>query len=318
MLSIRIRSMVLFAAGVSAALIFSAVFVGVRARAAGGAAESTFVPVSPCRLFDYRPAPDTVGPRTSPLGPQETEIQQVTGSVGDCAVPAGASGVAMNVTIVSPTAPSFLTLFPADDDAKPLASHLNWIAGQAPTPNKVDVPLSPTGGIKIYNEAGAVFVLADVVGYYTTAGLDALRDVTVELSGDMLQLTQGNPAVRSTQNSCVSSYDDRIGVVPLTIPRGALITAITANTYDAFGAGVYTVSVRRQEFSSSGLGSTTIATATLGSTSGGVSTDITPPSETADAGETFVVQLDDGDGADAAFGNGALCSLTVSYRLPAG
>ncbi len=130
---------------------------------------SSFVPIAPCRLLDTRPGDDNVGPRATPLGPSDTHTQQVTGTNGRCTVPAGATAVAMNVTVVGGTAGSFLTLFPAELTTPPLASNLNWSAGQAPTPNKVDVQLSPSGAIKLYNAAGSVDVLADVVGYYQPA-----------------------------------------------------------------------------------------------------------------------------------------------------
>jgi hypothetical protein len=74
--------------------------------------------------------------------------QNVTGTNGDCNIPSDAVGVAMNVTIVSPTAQSNLRVFPADI-ATPNASNLNWLPGQSPTPNKVDVKLSPDGKIKL-------------------------------------------------------------------------------------------------------------------------------------------------------------------------
>ena len=136
---------------------------------------TTFVPVDPCRLFDLRPT-STIGDRNVPLGPGEIHVQQVTGSVGACAVPDDVNGIAMNVTITQPTAASHLRVFPADVSRLPLVSSLNWVAGQAPTPNKVDVRLSPTGRIKLHNAFGQVYVLADVVGYYTTSPLDGIRD----------------------------------------------------------------------------------------------------------------------------------------------
>ena len=64
---------------------------------------------------------------------------------------------------------------PSDLATRPTASNLNWAAGQTATPNKVDVQLSPTGAIKIYNRFGSVNVLADVVGYYTRSGIEDLE-----------------------------------------------------------------------------------------------------------------------------------------------
>lgn len=126
---------------------------------------AVFVPIAPCRLFDTRPAPDTVGARNTALAPGDTFTAQVTGTNGNCTLPAGAVAVTMNVVVVSPTADSFLTVFPADV-ARPLASSLNWEAGQAPTPNAVTVELSATGAVNFYNLACQVHVAVDVVGYH--------------------------------------------------------------------------------------------------------------------------------------------------------
>src|SRR3954462_11954204 len=80
----------------------------------GGGAGVVFVPITPCRLFDTRPAPANVGSRTTPLGAGDTHTQSVTGTNGNCTIPAGVSAVAMNVTTVNATATSFLTIWPAD------------------------------------------------------------------------------------------------------------------------------------------------------------------------------------------------------------
>jgi len=66
---------------------------------------------------------------------------------------------------INPTAASFLTVFPADQQ-RPVASSLNWVAGQAPTPNAVTVAASADGKISFYNLSGNVDLAVDIVGYY--------------------------------------------------------------------------------------------------------------------------------------------------------
>ena len=132
-----------------------------------------FVPISPCRLFDYRPAPDQVGPRGTALQPGETYTQAVRGANGNCNIPADATAISMNVTAVGGTVGSFLTIWPSDVAPRPLASNLNWVPGSPPTPNKVDVKVSVADGkINLFNLTGTVFVLADVVGYYADHNFD--------------------------------------------------------------------------------------------------------------------------------------------------
>jgi hypothetical protein len=141
------------------------------AGASGGAA-TVFVPITPCRLVDTRPAPTTVGTRAAPLGPGEIATFQVHGSNGNCTIPTSAAAVTANVTIVAPTSDSFLSVFPADA-ARPNASNLNWRAGQAPTPNAVTVALSTAGAVSVFNERGDVDVIVDLVGYHQPGGSGA-------------------------------------------------------------------------------------------------------------------------------------------------
>jgi hypothetical protein len=138
------------------------------AAAAGSSKASALVPITPCRLLDTRSGADNVGDRSTPIGHGETFVVPVWGSHGKCTIPAGATGVSLSVTIVNPTAASFLTVFPPDAP-RPLASSMNWMPGQAPTPNGVTAPLSRDGRMAIYNLAGSVDVLVDIVGYYELA-----------------------------------------------------------------------------------------------------------------------------------------------------
>jgi hypothetical protein len=162
------------AAGVAMSVGVGAAFAGVGAGAASDPEEATFVPIVPCRLVDTRPAEQfNVGPRDTPLGPADTHVQQVTGANGACTIPADATGVALNVTAVEPTAASYFTAFPSDA-ARPTVSNLNFLPGSPPTPNKVDVRLSADGQVSFFNLAGEVHLVADVAGYYTAAGLQEL------------------------------------------------------------------------------------------------------------------------------------------------
>jgi hypothetical protein len=191
------RTISTFTAG---ALLASALtFTGMQswqASAAPGDDDTTFVPVPPCRLFDTRPGGDNVGIRVAPLGPGETFPTQVTGSNGDCVgIPTDATAVAFNITTVSPTADSFLTLFPSDLTTPPKASNLNWVAGQPATPNKVDVKLGPDGKINVFNRFGTVDVIADIVGYYTPSSLAELQSAIVALRSDVDRMDAERPMI---------------------------------------------------------------------------------------------------------------------------
>lgn len=143
---------------------------------------TTFTPITPCRLLDTRPGNDNVGTRATPIGPDETHVVGVTGAVGECNLPDGLSGVAVNATAVNASAPTFLTFFPGGTDL-PLASNLNVVPNQPPTPNKVDVGVFPNRELAIYNRFGSVDVIVDVTGYYSQAPLEHLQMQLNELHG---------------------------------------------------------------------------------------------------------------------------------------
>ncbi len=137
------------------------------ASAAGVPVASSFVPITPCRLADTRPD-SAVGPRTTPVGAGATFTATVWGTNGNCTIPSGTTGVALNVTAINATASSFLTVFPADQPL-PLSANLNWVAKQPPTPNAVTVSLSADGRVSFFNHAGSVDLAVDIVGYYESA-----------------------------------------------------------------------------------------------------------------------------------------------------
>jgi hypothetical protein len=118
---------------------------------------ASFVPLTPSRIVDTRMG------GAAPLGPSATMTVTVAGNGG---VPAtGAKAVVLNVTVVNPTGASALTVWPSDAVGRPLASDLNFTAGQT-VPNLVVVKLSANGQIDIFNAFGTTNVIVDVVGWY--------------------------------------------------------------------------------------------------------------------------------------------------------
>ncbi len=200
--------------------------------AAPGDTDSTFVPVTPCRLFDTRPGESPTSGKKSPLGAGEANAftQQVTGVVGNCIVPNTAVAVAMNVTIVNPTAQSNLRVYPAGVPA-PLVSNLNWKAGDSATPNKVDVKLSANGRVTLQNLNGTVNVIGDVVGYYISTSLkeisNLLNDTNVIPTGVTVT---GQYDFDST---VIAPNDDHWVAIHLPGTAPAAITDLVANFSNA-------------------------------------------------------------------------------------
>jgi hypothetical protein len=139
---------------------------GLSAAASASAPEpsaTSFTPIVPCRLADTRPG--GVGPRSIPLV-AGVYTAAVWGSNGNCVIPSSATAVALNITIASPTAASYLTVWPAGEP-QVLASNLNWEAKQAPTPNAAVVSLGANGSLSFFNSAGSVDLIVDISGHYS-------------------------------------------------------------------------------------------------------------------------------------------------------
>ena len=139
------------------------------ANAASGPASSV-VTIDPVRILDTRTGVGLVGPFVSGV-PRKL---QVAGG----AVPAGATGGLLNVTVVAPSAAGFLSVRPGDATGAPSTSSLNFVAGDV-VPNSVQVGLPTTGAnagkIDItYDAFGQVGptteVLIDAVGYLVAGG----------------------------------------------------------------------------------------------------------------------------------------------------
>jgi|GEM_PF-1093339 len=133
----------------------------------------SFAPLTPDRILDSRPGQSGQGANdtfSTPWGPGTTRTVQVTGIGG---VPAtGVSAVTIQVTSVFPTADSFLTVWP--DGAMPLAASKNYGTTEtgdrnhaAVTNNLLIVPIDANGNLQMFNNAGTVDLVIDVVGYYT-------------------------------------------------------------------------------------------------------------------------------------------------------
>ena len=294
---------------------------------AGGGAGQVFVSIVPCRLLDTR-GPDHIGPRSSPLGPGDTYNQAVTGSNGECVIPAQATGVALNVTTVNGSAASFLTIWPSDAP-QPLASNLNWRANDGATPNKVDVKLGADGRINMFNAAGSVDVIGDIVGYYadhnhddryyTKAEVDAaVQAAVVQAShivhhdsyGPMSIITfSGSPG---TGVSNCTQTGGGLNIVPLTIPVGAKLISIEVDVIDGASSALY--SLQLVKYTVNATGSTLSAVASAAAQGAGTGSaprvhhTLAPAvPETIEAGESLNLEVNTTSG-------NAFCAATFNYE----
>jgi len=122
-------------------------------------ASGLFAPITPTRILDTRNNTGAFGFDPVPAG--ATIDVPVTGVAG---VPATATAVILNATVVSPGGPGFLTFFPAGT-GRPNVSDLNYAAGET-RPNLVIGKLGTNGMVSLYTSTGT-HVIFDVAGYFT-------------------------------------------------------------------------------------------------------------------------------------------------------
>lgn len=167
---VRMRTALL----VSAALLVTGL-PGVGGPSAASAAtptagQSTYVPLSPVRVMETRPSEGVIGPQAGPVGPGGTVDLVVAGVNG---VPAGATAVVLNVTVVQPTSSTDVRVYPTPGDASfPTVSNLNAAAGVT-VANLVTVKVGVNGAVRLRNEKGDTHLLADLSGYYVEGGSGA-------------------------------------------------------------------------------------------------------------------------------------------------
>ena len=130
--------------------------------AAGTVVPGGLHPLPPARILDTRSG--LGGVPAARLGPGGTLSMQVAGWGG---VPStGFDAVVVNVTVTDTTSPGFLTVYP-QEDPRPDASNLNWVAGQT-VANLVQVAVRDSGRLTLYNAAGYADAVVDVSGYVPT------------------------------------------------------------------------------------------------------------------------------------------------------
>ena len=117
-----------------------------------------FFSITPVRALDTR---NGTGGFSAAVGQGASIDLTIRGANG---IPNTASAIVMNTTAVLPTGGSFLTVWPTGV-TQPLASNLNFVPGDI-IPNLVQVGIGSNGKVSLFNNAGAVNLVADLTGYF--------------------------------------------------------------------------------------------------------------------------------------------------------
>lgn len=127
-----------------------------------GTAADAIIATDPARYWDTRAGQTTADGQLSGTGRLSAEATFPVQIAGRGDVPADAVGVVANLTVITPDGPGYATLFPCGG-AVPVASHLNYVAGDVWANNAV-VPLNDAGQVCVFTKAGADYAL-DVNGF---------------------------------------------------------------------------------------------------------------------------------------------------------
>ena len=136
-----------------------------------------FVAMSPCRLADtrgngflgaYGPPSMTAGTvRDFPV-------------VGQCGIPADATGVSFNFTVVRTMGLGYVVAYP-EGTQRPATSNVNYVAGQV-VANSSIVELGNTGAISVEISGQQTDLIIDVNGYYAGTIVASLNGMSGELA----------------------------------------------------------------------------------------------------------------------------------------
>ncbi|MEW2147034.1 hypothetical protein AB0869_29910 [Micromonospora vinacea] len=182
------------------------------------------MPIDSMALLDTR---DGTGGTTGVRGAKSVTTFNAVGIGG---IPAsGVSALMVDVTAISPTASTFLTIYP--DLTDPTASVLNASIGEVISNSAVVKP-GTNGKLAVRNTNGNVHIRVDVVGYFTTAtgstgsGFVPVNHTRVVDSRTGQGITAGTLPTNGTRAANISGG----GLVPSTATAVMLDVAVSGAT----------------------------------------------------------------------------------------
>ncbi|MFJ9644180.1 PKD domain-containing protein [Streptomyces sp. NPDC101206] len=189
---------------------------------------SDFTPHAPTRLLDTR---DGTGAAKAKVRGRSGINLKVAGVAK---MPAGATAVALNVTVTNTTAAGHITAHEGRT-VPPATSNLNYEAGQSAS-NLVIAQIGPDGTVELTNGGwDAVDLVADVTGYFTRSAANGYSALTPERIVDTRTGLGGQQRVPGH-----GSFDVRVAGSG-KVPAGATAVALNVTATDQRAPGHLTV-----------------------------------------------------------------------------
>ena len=181
-----------------------------------GGTGSVFVPITPVRVADTRTA-SLVGTGTPITANASESFSLATAASG---IPASASAVAGNFTVVAGGASGYISVYPTSVTTHPVASDVNWVAKEI-VPNFTIADTNGTGNVEVYNSYGTINLVIDVFGYFTSSTPTMVSAVVTDTS---IAITY-NEGV-----SCPTAASSDFGYLWTGSASGGTITANSCTT----------------------------------------------------------------------------------------
>ncbi|MBI5089424.1 MAG: hypothetical protein HZB15_11365, partial [Actinobacteria bacterium] len=204
---------------------------------------SGYTTVSPKRVFDTRPgqSPEALlGGVKNPIGGSVQLVAPMTNLGAGGVTPAtGVSAVSISLTVTSPVASGFVTVFPCG--TLPLVSSVNFVAGQT-VANAVIAPLAADGKLCFYSNV-QTDIIADISGWIPNASGYAAASPPARVFDT--RAGESPNALRSVPKAKVGGTNElRVNMLNLTDatpPQGVTAVSLNVTVTNPIGPGFVTV-----------------------------------------------------------------------------
>jgi hypothetical protein len=167
-----------------------------------GGTGSVFVPLAtPVRITDTRGATPLNG---TPIAAATSESFNLATALST--VPATATSVVSNFTVVAGNASGYLSVYPTSTTVHPVSSSVNWTANEI-VPNFTIADTNSTGSVEVYNSAGGTInLLIDAFGYFTASGLGPIM-VSAVVTHTSIAITYNEAVACGVTTDAAFAYD---------------------------------------------------------------------------------------------------------------
>lgn len=173
--------------------------------------DMVFTPVTPCRILDTRNTLILNAGETRGFnGPGVNSFESQGGSAGACNLSEiePIASLVINFTVVNPSTGGYITAFPTANSPRPLATTVNFSAGDVLGNNAVlKLSENPLGfAFNVYTTS-QTHLVADVVGYFNAAPVSQLKCYTTAPHvGAINAPNSGRYLGNATAPACPASY----------------------------------------------------------------------------------------------------------------